>query len=135
MVAVAGHRWADRGSSDGLDPAHALRTLPPTSRGQSSRLHPGRSARPQSPHKTEPHGLNRKVRPGVRGATRYFRTPVPMTNTPHWGTCPSRPAVWALSADLPELCALLRTTKGRQLYLPTPGADVAWRAAERRLRA
>jgi hypothetical protein len=58
-----------------------------------------------------------------------------MTNTPHWGTCPSKPAVWALSGDLPELCALLRTTKGRQLYLPTPGADVAWRAAERRLRA
>jgi hypothetical protein len=33
-----------------------------------------------------------------------------------------------MSGDLPALCALLRTTKGRQLYLPTPGADVAWRS-------
>jgi len=40
----------------------------------------------------------------------------------------------ALSGGLPELRALLRSTQDAQLYLPTPGADAAWRAAERRVR-
>jgi hypothetical protein len=38
MVAVAGHRWADRGSSDGPDSAHALRTLPPISSTRCPRV-------------------------------------------------------------------------------------------------
>jgi rhamnulokinase len=41
----------------------------------------------------------------------------------------------AVSGALPELRALLRTTQDAQLYLPTPGADAAWRAAEQRVRA
>jgi rhamnulokinase len=40
----------------------------------------------------------------------------------------------ALSGGLPELRALLRSTQDAQLYLPTPGADAAWHAAERRVR-
>jgi rhamnulokinase len=41
----------------------------------------------------------------------------------------------ALSGGLPELRALLRATQDARLFLPTPGADAAWRAAERRVRA
>jgi rhamnulokinase len=37
-----------------------------------------------------------------------------------------------ISGGLPELRALLRHTQTTQLYLPTPGAEPAWRAAEER---
>ncbi len=39
-----------------------------------------------------------------------------------------------LSGGLPELRALLRQTQDAQLYLPTPGSDRTWDAAEARLR-
>jgi rhamnulokinase len=38
-----------------------------------------------------------------------------------------------LSGGLPELRALVRTTQDAQLYLPAPGAEAAWRAAEQRI--
>jgi rhamnulokinase len=40
-----------------------------------------------------------------------------------------------LSGGLAELRSLLRSTQDVRLHLPTPGAEAAWRAAERRLRA
>ena len=55
MVAVAGHRWADMGSSDGLDPAHP----PGLSRRSAGGSHPAPSraitSGHQRPHTTEPH--------------------------------------------------------------------------------
>jgi hypothetical protein len=117
MVAVAGHRRADRGSSDGLDPAHALRTLPPTSRGAVipapsraissatrvlTRQNPTVSTAGFDPVSEGGHGTYAHGCDGLRLMARWLRAVTGKDRGPSWpgSLCPgpcSRPSLGAHS--------------------------------------